>query len=77
MKENTLAGAGIRWAQGEEKNNLKSNCVMPRGSERVWEATFSFDMSFSMVPSRHDHIHFRPALVFFVTFSHSAFIEVE
>lgn len=49
MKENSLAGAEIRWAGGEE-NNLKSNCVMPQGSKGVERDTFSFYTVFSTVP---------------------------
>lgn len=42
MKENSLARAGIRWAEGEEKNNLKSNCVMPHGSKGLQRDIFFF-----------------------------------
>lgn len=63
MKENSLARAEIRWAEGG-KNNLKSNCVMPHGCNGVRRDIFSFLTSFSTVLPLH--IHFQPVPFFFL-----------
>lgn len=63
MKENSLARAEIRWAEGG-KNNLKSNCVMPHGCKGVRRDIFSFLTSFSTVLPLH--INFQPVPFFFL-----------
>lgn len=77
MKENSLARAEIRWAEGErreKKNNLKSNCVMPVGSRGLQRDTFSSTCRSAPSPARCDHVNFQPVLLFPATSCPSAFI---
>lgn len=63
MKENSLARAEIRWAEGErreKKHNLKSNCVMPVGSRGLQRDAFSPTRRSAPSPVWCDRVNFQP-----------------
>lgn len=78
MKENSLARAEIRWAKGwrreGEKNNLKSNCVLPVGSRGLQRDTFSSTCRSAPSPAWCDHVNIQPVLLSLATSHLAAFI---